>query len=52
MSNIRVIEENQPSAKCKDAFGRIAAKSLLRRLGAEECKRLVKEYYKSKEEQA
>lgn len=52
MSNIRVIEENKPSAKCKDAFGRIAAKSLLRRLGVEECRRLVKEYYKSKEEQA
>lgn len=49
---IKVIEENQPSVKCKDAFGRIAAKSLLRRLGVKECKRLVEEYYKSKEEEA
>ena len=52
MSKITVIEENQPSAKCKDAFGKIAARSLLRRLGIEECRLLLKEYYKSKEKKA
>lgn len=50
--NIKIIEENQPSEKCKDAFGKIAAESLLRRLGVEECRKLVKQYYKSKEERA
>lgn len=49
IENIRVVEENQPSEKCKDAFGKIAAKALIRRLGIEKCKILVEEYYKSKD---
>lgn len=49
IANIKVVEENKPSEKCKDAFGKIAAKSLIRILGIEECKRLAKEYYESKE---
>lgn len=47
---IKIIEENQPSDECKKAFGKIAAKSLLRRYGKDYCIQLVKAYYDNKEE--